>query len=287
MDGEHLHRLGIGLQPAAALLVGGSPWPRRSGCAATRSARWCPSCSCDAAACSSCPMWRRSVSRRSPRARPGPGRARPSVRVIVSSSAATPRAQHPGPIVQRRWTSSQPRSRPRRGARRSADQPKNGVSAAVWARRPTRGAPAPRAGRSQSRADSVPNTLPAPLITAGTPAASSASRTIAAWRLVRTSTARCPGGHRLGSGHSLPGAVALLDRSAGRRAARRHRPRGPADVLPGAVGWAYPGRVRDIAGLSRSSTRTAAEPGRGRADASRHGRGRPGPGGRRSAGGRA
>ena len=70
--------------------------------------------------------------------------------------------------------------------------------------------------RSQSRAGAVPNTLPAPLITAGMPAASSASRTSAALRCVRTSTATWPGRIALAPQH-LAVVVADLDLGVGRQ----------------------------------------------------------------------
>ena len=47
--------------------------------------------------------------------------------------------------------------------------------------------------RSHSAAGSVLNTLPEPLVTAGTPAVRKASETRCAWTLVRTSTAKSPG----------------------------------------------------------------------------------------------
>ena len=78
-------------------------------------------------------------------------------------------------------------------ARRSAGQPTNAVSAAEWARAIDAGRSSASSRRSHWRAGSVPNTLPAPLMTAGTPTSSRASRIIAACRLVRTSTAMWAG----------------------------------------------------------------------------------------------
>ena len=108
VDRQHLHRLGVGLQPAAALLVAvscsASAIRRRSQAVSAV----VPSCSAVAAACSSWPTWRRSVSRRSPsaRAQHPPGQALGSV--IVSVSDATPaRAARRAQRCSRRWTSSQ------------------------------------------------------------------------------------------------------------------------------------------------------------------------------------
>ncbi len=67
------------------------------------------------------------------------------------------------------------------------------MSAAVRARVGEAGRSIAPSRRSQSRAAAVPKTLPAPLMTAGTPTASSSSRTSAALRWVRTSTATWPG----------------------------------------------------------------------------------------------
>ena len=101
----------------------------------------------------------------------GAGRApgRPSASVIVSVSDATPsHAQHPRPVVQPPVDAppSRPRRRPR-PARRV--QPRNGVSAAERARGGEVGRSIASSSRSHSRAGGVPNTLPAPLMTAGTP----------------------------------------------------------------------------------------------------------------------
>ena len=71
------------------------------------------------------------------------------------------------------------------------------MSAAERARGGEVGRSIASSSRSQSRAGAEPNTLPAPLITAGTSTSSSASRTSAAVRWVRTSTATWPG--RIGS----------------------------------------------------------------------------------------
>ena len=155
-----------------------------------------PSCSADAARCSSWPTWRRSVSRRSPSSSASIRADRSSATVIVSSSAATPRVRRMrAQSCRRRWTSShsQLSSSAPACARRCADHPRKQVSAAEWARVIEAGRSSASIRRSHSRAMSVPNTLPAPLMTAGTPASSSAWRTSAACQLVRTSTARCPG----------------------------------------------------------------------------------------------
>ena len=65
-------------------------------------------------------------------------------------------------------------------ATRSALQPRKGVSAAVLARTGEAGRSIASSRPSQSRAAEVANTLPAPLITAGTRAAASSSRTSSA-----------------------------------------------------------------------------------------------------------
>ena len=151
-----------------------------------------PSRSAAAAACSSWPTWRRSVRRRSPSSSESSRPGRPSTSVIRSSSAATPRTRSTrAHSCRRRWTSSHASSPA--PATCSASQPRNGVSAAARARAGALGRSIASSSRSQSRAGSEPNTLPAPLITAGISTASSASRTSAAWRCVRTSTATCPG----------------------------------------------------------------------------------------------
>ena len=90
--------------------------------------------------------------------------------MIASISAATPlvrstRAQR----CRRRWTSSHSASPA--DATRSAVQPRNGVSAAERARVDEAGRSIASSTRSQSRAGTVPKTLPAPLMTAGMPAA--------------------------------------------------------------------------------------------------------------------
>ncbi len=130
--------------------------PRRSGCAATRSARSCPSCSSAAAACRSWPTWRRSVSGRSPS---WPGRASaagsPSASVIVSSSEATPRPRSTrAQSCSRRCTASQAQPSSSAAASCAADQPRNGRQRrGVGARTSRPGARAPRAGpASRARA---------------------------------------------------------------------------------------------------------------------------------------
>ena len=126
--------------------------------------------------------------------RGGPGAPGVTSRVTVSSSDATPRVRRTrAQSCSRRWTSSHAQESSSAAARRSADQPMKPVSAAEWARVMEAGRSSASSSRSHSWAGSVPNTLPAPLITAGTPASRSASRIIAACRLVRTSTARCAG----------------------------------------------------------------------------------------------
>ena len=152
-----------------------------------------PACSAIAASCSSWATWRRSVRRRSPSwvrstrsgspsderdrlgaARRPRGSAAAAPRRAAGGAAprAPPRRRTPGPARSSRGTGSAPRRAP--AARRT-------------------GARAPRAAAASRAPGVVPKTLPAPLMTAGMPASSSASRTSAALRCVRTSTATWPG----------------------------------------------------------------------------------------------
>ena len=151
-----------------------------------------PMCSPTAAAWRSCATWRRSVSRRSPsaaaRTRPGS----PSASVSVSVSEATPLSRSRRAQACSRRCSSSHSSSPAH-ATRSALQPRNGVRAAERARGACVGRSTASSSRSQSWAEGEPNTLPAPLMTAGTSTASSASRICAACRWLRTSTATWPG----------------------------------------------------------------------------------------------
>ena len=169
VDRQHLHRLGVGLQAPAALLVARSrARPRRSAGAATAVSAVAPSCSAVAAACSSWPTWRRSV--RSALA-VGPGQhaaGQPlGARDRLEQRGDAAAAQHPRPAVQAA-VDVLPLRRRRPRATRSAVQPRNGVSAAERAR-VRRGGPLERLEqRAASRAPAtVAKTLPAPLMTAG------------------------------------------------------------------------------------------------------------------------
>ena len=114
--------------------------------------------------------------------------------MTVSSSEATPRVRRTrAHSCRRRCTSSHSQESSSASASRVAGQPTNAVSAAECARVIDAGRSSASSSRSHWRAGSVPKTLPAPLMTAGTATSSSASRIIAACRLVRTSTARWPG----------------------------------------------------------------------------------------------
>ena len=178
MDRQHLHGLGVGLQPPAALLVARVvARPRRSAAAATPSAR-------------SCPAARRSR----PRAGAGRRGAGRSARRSPSASAST----RAGQALDQRDRLGRATRRPARAARApsraagggppptpprrrhatcSAVQPRNARQRGrARARAATSAARAPRAAAASRAPARVPNTLPAPLITAGTPTASSASR---------------------------------------------------------------------------------------------------------------
>ena len=134
-------------------------------------------------------------------------------------------AQHPRPAVQA-LVDLLPRGFVGRRRPRSDDQPRNGVSAAARARGDGgRALDAPPSSRSQSRAWGVPNTLPAPLMTAGTPTSSSASR-IERGRLVACGRARRRG--RGGCGRRRRSASGA---TAARRGPRRRRARRAARAL--------------------------------------------------------
>ena len=197
VDRQHLDRLGVRFEPPAALLVAGVLVgfgdPGAQPCGQRRRAELLlgrggvqqladvaqvgePALSVDARSAS----WP----------------AAPRAAVIVSSSDATPAAaQDPRPVVQPAVDLLPGPAVVVVGGRELLGGPaderrQRGGMGADHRRRAAR---APRAARSQSRAGPVANTLPAPLITAGTPASPSASRTSAAWRFVRTSTARWSG----------------------------------------------------------------------------------------------
>ena len=79
------------------------------------------------------------------------------------------------------------------------------MSAAACARVGEVGRSSASSSRSQWRAGPVPNTLPAPLMTAGTPASSSASRISAAVRLVCDEHGDVAGPDALAESASSPG----------------------------------------------------------------------------------
>ena len=181
VDREDLDRLGVGLQPAAALLVAGVlRRPRRSAAAATPVS----------AVVAELLGRRRRVQQLADVAQVGQPRARrrrarrtrsgrPSASVIVSISDATPApAQHARPAVQPR-VDVLPLLLAGRGDALGAPAEERGQRGGAGARRRGRAARAPRAAAASRAPRSVPNTLPAPLMTAGTPTASSASRTSA------------------------------------------------------------------------------------------------------------
>ena len=129
------------------------------------------------------------------------------------------------------------------------------MSAAARARGGEVGRSIASSSRSQSRAGVVPNTLPAPLITAGIPAASSASRISAALRCLRTSTATCPGwtGSRasVAPAASRRSICAPEERSSTRSAATSSAICSRAEAFDG-----KPRAVRVTPGWSRCRTRT-------------------------------
>ena len=143
--------------------------PRRCAAAATRSAPSARARSLVAAACSSWPTWRTSVSRRSPPTSRQHARGQALTSVIVSASDATPRRRstraQPCSVS---WTRSQSASSAG-GDPLGVPAEETGERDGVRAQRGATGAPAPPAARSHSRAASSPKTLPAPLTTAGTP----------------------------------------------------------------------------------------------------------------------
>ena len=198
---------------------------RRCAAQPAPSARWCRAARSVAAACRSWPTWRRSVSRRSPSTacEHAAGQAL-AERDRLESATATPRRAAPAPsgaggggrlpgVLVGGGDLLGASSRGRRERRRRARGGEAGRSIAS-------------SSRSHSRAGAVPNTLPAPLMTAGTPTSSSASRTSAALRLVRTSTAMWPGRTALAPRVAVLGADSISrPRTAARRCRRRGRGR--------------------------------------------------------------
>ena len=194
MDGQHLDGVGVGLQPPAALLVAGvavglGDPPAQPGGQRGR-----------AELLGRAP--RRAAARRRGAGRSAAARRRRATRIRSGSRSATASvsaseaiallAQHPRPVVQ---AAVDVLPLLLAGAGHALGAP---AEEAASARRSARarerpGAPAPPAASATRAPGSVANTLPAPLITAGTPAASSASRMRAALRLVGTSTAMSPG----------------------------------------------------------------------------------------------
>ena len=206
-----------------------------------------PSRSVAAAPCSSWPTWRRSVRRRSPSAT---DRTRPGSRSIKRDrlGQATPGRAAAAPPPRRAAAGGRPPTpRRRRPRRRSAVQPRNEVIVAACARTVEAGRSSASSSRSHSRAAGVANTLPAPLMTAGTPT-----------RVQRVADQRrVP----VVDGPSDPGGSARR-----RDAARSTRPRQQPDEIGGQVAARRtparssaprsPCAVGSIAGSERSTTRT-------------------------------
>ena len=189
-----------------------------------------PRCASTVAACSACPTWRRSVSRRSPPATASRRAGSPVPAVTASSSAATPRSRS-RPAQRRSAAPSSSRSPSAPSAQRSVTvRPKKQVSAASRIRI-GRGCSRARRRVSHSRAAGVPKTLAVPESTAGTPTAASASRMTVPWSFVRTSTATSPGC----SGE--PFAVAPLARSVATSTATSRATQARADA---ASAWPRP-----------------------------------------------
>ena len=194
MDRQHLDRLGVGLQPPAALLVArlllglGDPPPqprRQRGRAELLGRRRGVQELADVAQVGEPALAVDGLREHAP-GRPSTERDRLGQRGDARARAA--RAPSGAGGGGRPPTRPRPRRRPaRRASRGTTSAPPRARAAADVGRSIA------SSSRSHSRAGAVPNTLPAPLITAGTPTASSASRTSAASRLVRTSTATWPG----------------------------------------------------------------------------------------------
>ena len=142
-----------------------------------------PRRSSTATRCRSWPTWRRSVMRRSPSTCSKTRSVSRSDAVMTSSSEATPRVRSTrAQPCRRRWTDSQVSSSA--SATRWAVQPRNGVRAAAWARGPDVGRSSACRRSCHAFALSLAKTLPAPLMTAGTPTRRSASCTSVAWRVL-------------------------------------------------------------------------------------------------------
>ena len=254
MDREDLDRRGVGLQAPAALLVAGvARRPRRSAGAATttarpsRAARWSP--------------------RRAGAGRRGAGR---------SAGARRRRGEHPArqPLGQRDPLGSDATPRSRSTRPHSCSRRWTSSHVVVAGQRDPLGRPAekarqrrrPRARRRRRPLDRVEQ--PQPLAGAAgvrehaartaddgrDPGASSASRTCAALRCVRTSTATWPGatGSRPQPRRRLR---AHLDLRAGRPAARRGRRRGRRRCARARAACGVAAARAPIAGASRRATR--------------------------------
>ena len=198
MDGQHLHRLAVRLQPPAAVLVGdvlaglGDPaaQPRRQGGDAEPAGhRLAVEQLADVA----------QIGERALAVRTGEQAGRQALavgdRLEQGGDATAAQAARPRGAPGRRCP---PTSASSAVATCSADQPTNVDRARARTRVDDDGRSSASRRALQSRATGARNTLPAPLITAGTPTASRASRTVAASRLRLTRTAMCPG--RTGSG---------------------------------------------------------------------------------------
>ena len=204
-----------------------------------------PSCSVDAAACSSWPTWRRSVRRRSP-----VGEREHAARQPLDERDRLDQRRQPAPRAAPRAQRVQaavdvlPRRRRRPPRRRSAGPAQERASSSPRVRATRRGGRSiASSSRSHSRAAGVANTLPAPLMTAGTP---TALQRVADQRGVAVACARArPCG---------PGGSARHDRS---DAARSTHPRTEAHEV------ARPDR---LAMCSRRGRRARRSPARGRGD---------------------
>ena len=158
-----------------------------------------------------------------------PARAGPRSSVIVSSSDATPLdAQHARPAVQAA-RGAPPRSSSSAAATCSAVQPrKRRERGRACARAAETGARAPRAAAASRAPARCAKTLPAPLMTAGTPTSSSASRTSAAVAVGADEHGDVAGPDAARAAASAPSWRARSRSRRPRRAARRRRRRGPS-----------------------------------------------------------
>ena len=193
MDRQHLDRLGVGVEPQRAIFVRAVPIGGGDSLAKPGRQR----------SCAELLLGRDGVQKLAdvsevgqPALAPKPPEDSPrdslGRRDRLSKRAATPRLRsRPAQRWNFAWRSSQADSSA--AAICSALQPRKEVSAAERARTLETGRSTASSSRSHSSAAGVANTLPAPLITAGTPARSSAPSTSAASLFVGTRTAMCRG----------------------------------------------------------------------------------------------